>query len=394
MRYAVIIPDGAADLPHPALGNRTPLEAAALPHLHRLAESGRLGQALTVPKGMKPGSDVANLAVLGYDPAEVYTGRAPLEAAALGVSLAEGQAVFRANLVTVTDGVMEDYSAGHISTAEGRELVEQLDRELGISGVKLHAGVSYRHLCVMDDMALMIPDRDAPHDITGQPIAEHNPLEATGTWLLEVERTSAELLPGYAVNRRRAAAGEAQATQLWLWGGGVMPRLRPFRELYGFGGAVISAVDLLKGIARLAELEVVDVPGATGYYDTDYAAKGKAALAALTRHRFVAVHVEAPDEAGHNCHPEEKARALENIDRHIVGPLLAEAERAGDLRLLCMPDHPTPLTVRSHTADPVPFALWGPGIAAAGGKRFTEAEAAAGAPEPLRAEKLLGLLTA
>ncbi len=394
MRYAIVVPDGVADRPHPALEGKTALEAADIPHMDRLARDGRLGMVQTIPAGMKPGSDVANLSVLGYDPSESYTGRAPLEAAALGIELAPGEAVFRANTVTVKDGTLADYAAGHISTDEARELILQLDEALGIAGVKLVPGVGYRHLCVMADMADTIPDRSPPHDIMGESIDAHEPSGPGAERLLEIERASGRHLAGCAVNQRRVARGELPATHLWLWGGGVTPTLASFASLYGLTGGIISAVDLLKGIGRLAGLEIIEVPGATGYYDTDYAGKGAAACACLKRRDLVVVHVEAPDEAGHNGEPDEKVKALERIDRHILQPLLEEAARAGDLRILCLPDHPTPVELRTHTADPVPFVLWGPGIAAEGGDVFTESTAAAGAPSRVPPGGLMRLLTA
>ncbi len=392
MRYALVIPDGAADRPHPSLQGRTPLQAATLPHLARLARAGRTGRVLTVPTGFKPGSDVANLSVLGYDPATCYTGRAPLEAASMGLTLAPDQAVFRANTVTVADGAMRDYAAGHIPTAESGELIAWLNARLEMPGVRLHAGKSYRHLCVVDGLAGAVPARTPPHDISGRAIAPHAPVGEKAGCLLRIEARTRELLAECPVNEKRQAAGHPPVTQLWLWGGGVMPRLESFAARFGVRGGLISAVDLLQGIARLSELTVIDVPGATGYYDTDYRGKGAAAVTFLQDHDFVAVHVEAPDEAGHNGDSAEKVRALENIDRHILGALLAEAEAKKDLRILCLPDHPTPLESRTHTADPVPFALWGPGIGAGGPDAFTEEAVAEVAP--VAAQTLLPLLFA
>lgn len=372
MRYAIVIPDGAADLPCPELGGKTPLEAASTPSLDRLARDGMLLRVQTVPEGMLPGSDVANLSVLGYDPASCYTGRAPLEAAAMGLSLAPGEAVFRANTVTVKDNRMLDYAAGHITTTESHELITSLNQDLNIDGVRLYPGVSYRHLCVIEAIASDIPDCTPPHDILDQQINSYDPQGSYASWLLEVQRTSAELLPTYEVNMKRLADGKSPVTQLWLWGGGVMPALTSYKELYNLEGGIISAVDLLKGIANLAGLEPINVEGATGYYDTNYAGKAAAALACLEKNSFVAVHVEAPDEAGHNGDVIEKVRAIENIDREILAPLLDMADSAGDLRILCMPDHPTPIKKRTHTSEPVPAVIWGSGIEANGGI-FTEA---------------------
>lgn len=370
MKYAIIIPDGAADHPQPALGNRTPLEIAEIPNMHYLIQHGQAGRAATVPAGLAPGSDVANLSILGYDPALCYSGRAPLEAASLGISLQPGEAVFRANTVCIgEDGSMADFAGGHPTDAETVPLLHYLDEGMEIPGVKLHHGVSYRHLCVVPDMAGRIPATTPPHDITGKPAAPHLPQDEL---LNRIMRRSAELLRDWPGNGLRRQKNKPPLSQLWLWGGGVMPSLKTYRELYDVSGAMISAVDLLRGIGRLAGLEILRVPGATAYYDTNYAGKGAAALSALERLDMVVVHVEAPDEAGHNGHPQEKVRALENIDRHIVAPLLRRAQEGGDMRILCLPDHPTPLELRTHCSEPVPYALYGPGILKRPAMRFTE----------------------
>lgn len=379
MRYALIIPDGAADQPHEAYGGGTALQAARIPHMDRLVTEGQSGHATTVPLGMAPGSDVANMSIFGYDPAHDYTGRAPLEAASMHLTLRPGQAVFRANTVTIQDGILVDYSAGHIPTDESEELIRYLDANLSLAGVHLHPGKSYRPLCVVGHgMADDIPQRTPPHDLIGQPIAGHVPTSQTENHLrlLDIERRTRELLRDHPINVRRVENGQPPVTQLWLWGGGVMPRLTSFADRFGVDGALISAVDLLQGIGRLAGLEILSVPGITGYYDTDYAAKGTAALASLRARPFVAVHIEAPDEAGHAGDAHEKIRALERIDADIVAPLMKEAEASGDLRILCLPDHPTPIALRTHTSDPVPFALWGSGISQGEGHAFSESEVA------------------
>ncbi len=370
MKYVIIIPDGAADHPQPALGNRTPLEVADIPNMHYLMQHGEAGRVSTVPAGMAPGSDVANLSILGYDPAVYYSGRAPLEAASLGITLQPGEAVFRANTVCLAeDGTMADFAGGHPTDAETVPLIQYLDENMEIPGVKLHHGVSYRHLCVMPDMAGNIPATTPPHDITGKPSAPHLPQNEL---LNRIMLRSEDLLKRWPGNEMRKQKGKATLTRLWLWGGGVMPNLKTYQELYGVTGAMISAVDLLRGIGRLAGLEIVRVPGATAYYDTNYAGKGQAALTALQRLDLAVVHVEAPDEAGHNGHPQEKVRALENIDRQIVGPLLRRAQEGGDMRILCLPDHPTPLEIRTHCSEPVPYALYGAGVTKRPVARFTE----------------------
>lgn len=396
MKYILVIPDGAADEPLEQHDGRTILEIAATPTMDIMAREGRLGMAQTVPEGMQPGSDVANLSLLGYDPTSGFTGRAALEAAAMGVEVPEGDAVFRANLVTVTpDNIMEDYSAGHIGTEEGRELIEQLKGELNVDGVTLHPGVGYRHLCLMESAGSGIPECAPPHDIVGEDITAHLPNGQFSSWVLEVERSSAGLLPGYAVNRKRVEEGKRPATQLWLWGGATAMKLDGFAEKYGLSSAgMITAVDLMRGIGRLSGMDVLNVDGATAYIDTNYAGKGRAALDYIYLRDFVAVHVEAPDEAGHNGGIEEKARALENIDRHILAPLYAMAKHYGDWRIMVAPDHPTPVSTGKHSPEPVPYVLWGPGFESNDAKAFNEKEAARVGGDVVAAHTLMGELTA
>ncbi len=371
MRYVIIIPDGAADRPHPDLNNATPLEAANIPNIDTLVREGILGRAATVPEGMAPGSDVANLSILGYSPKKYYSGRAPLEAANRDIKLSDDQAVFRANTVTVTDGVMTDFAGAHPTNEEVYPLIDYLEEKHNIPGVKLHHGVSYRHLCVIDNMADNIPDTTPPHDITDEKVAPHLP---DSPLLNKIMDRSNELLKEYPLNIQRQQIGKNPITQLWLWGGGIMPKLPTYKEKFNIKGAMISAVDLLQGIAKLGGLEVIQVPGATGFYDTNYRGKGEAAIEALKRLDLVVVHVEAPDEAGHNGEASEKIRALENIDKFIVGPILQAARESGDIRILCMPDHPTPLALKTHTSDPIPFTIWGSGIEADASQVFTEEE--------------------
>ncbi|MDR3077455.1 MAG: cofactor-independent phosphoglycerate mutase [Planctomycetota bacterium] len=391
MKQILVIPDGAADEPCPERGGRTALELARTPVLDEMARTGRLGLAVTVPAGMQPGSDVANLSLLGYDPGVGYTGRAALEAAALGVEIPAGDAAFRANLVTVTDdNLMDDYSAGHISTEEGRELIGQLNQDLGIEGIKLFPGVAYRHLCLMEAAAASMPECTPPHDIMGKDITEYLPRGQFSSWVLEVERTSRELLPGYEANLKRVAEGKKPANSLWLWGGATTMSLDSFAARQGLASAgLITAVDLLRGIAKLAGMDIISVPGATGYLDTNYAGKGRAALDYIYQHDFVAIHVEAPDEAGHNGDLDGKIKAIEDIDRHILAPLHAMARHYGDWRLMVAPDHPTPVVRRSHNSNPVPYVLWGNGFAGNGGAAFSEAEAAKVGGEPVNAATLL-----
>lgn len=376
MKYAIVIPDGAADRPTEALGGRTPLEVARLPNMDRMAIEGRLGTVQTVPPGAAPGSDVAIMSLLGYDPERYYTGRAPLEAAARGIETGPDDWVFRCNLVTIAEETMLDYSAGHISTAEAELLVRALEDRFGGDMLRFYSGVGYRHLLVVKGEAFKVRTTP-PHDILGQRIRKHLPKGKNSARLVELMDASREVFEAHEVNRVRRDLGENPATQIWLWGEGQRPALESFAKHWGISGAAITAVDLVRGIARLIGWDVVDVAGATGYYDTDYAAKGRAGVAALKDHDIVVVHVEAPDEAGHNGDAREKVRALEAIDREIVGPLLAALEAGGDdWRLLVSPDHETPVDIRTHERQPVPFVMMGKGLTptrSAGG--MTEAAA-------------------
>jgi 2,3-bisphosphoglycerate-independent phosphoglycerate mutase len=304
--------------------------------------------------------------------------------------------VFRANLVTVSpDKIMEDYSAGHIGTDEGRELIEQLNAELKVDGVTLYPGVGYRHLCLMENAGSGIPVCFPPHDIIGGDITEHLPNGQFSSWVLEVERVSADLLPRYAVNEKRVAEGKRAATQLWLWGGATAMKLPAFAEKHGIASAgMITAVDLMKGIGTLSGMDVLSVPGATAYIDTNYAGKGRAALDYIYMHDFVVVHVEAPDEAGHNGNIDEKVAALESIDRHILAPLYAMAKHYGDWRIMVAPDHPTPVATGKHSPDPVPYVLWGAGFEGNGAKAFNEKEAARVGGDVVAAHSLMDVLTA
>ncbi len=360
MKYVILIPDGAADRPRESLGGKTPLEVAKCPNMDMLCQSGLAGLTQNVPAGMSPGSDVANLSIFGYNPAENYTGRAPLEAANRDIKLKPGEVVFRANTVCLSeDGEMVDFAGGHPSSAETTNLIEYLDSRLNIDGVKLYHGVSYRHLCVVAGLAGNIPETTPPHDITGQNSNNYHPKSDI---LNRIMQRSEELLKEWEGNKLRLQNGKKPITRLWLWGGGVMPEIATYKELFDISGAIISAVDLLQGIGKLAGLEVIEVPGATGYYDTNYSGKGEYAIKALDNHDLVIIHVEAPDEAGHNGDESEKILAIENIDRKILGPIIEEAKKRGDLRILCLPDHPTPLELKTHSSEPVPYVMWGVGI--------------------------------
>ena len=375
MKYALVITDGAADVPLAELDGKTPLEAAQLPHIDWIAQHGKIGTVRNIPEGMAAGSDVAILSVLGYDPREHYTGRAPLEAAAQGLKTRPDEWIFRCNFVTLVDERMEDYSAGHISTEEAQALIDELNRRIAPDGVRFYCGVSYRHLMTFQgDCAVTTTP---PHDILSQPVADHLPTGAGSDTLRRLMERSQELLAGHEINEIRRDLGDNPATSIWLWGEGKMPTLPAFRDLHGLTGKAITAVDLVRGIAALIGWQRIDVEGATGFLDTNYAGKGAAAVEALDDCDLVCVHVEAPDEAGHHADPGGKVAALEQIDRHVVGPLLERLRQEGDAwRILVLPDHPTPCTVRTHTRDAVPFAIAGRGIKAVIHGPFTEAEAA------------------
>ncbi|MCE5325001.1 MAG: cofactor-independent phosphoglycerate mutase [Planctomycetaceae bacterium] len=376
MKYAIIIPDGAADVPQVDLGGRTPLEAASMPNAAWIARHGKCGQVANVPEGMEPGSDVATMSVLGYNPSEYHTGRAPIEAAARGLDVGPDQWVVRCNLVTIIDGVMIDHSAGHISTEEAAEIIAQINDRLGSDAATFYAGVSYRHLLVLaGELAV---HTTAPHDILGQKADDYLPKGKGAKELTRLIKASRELLANHEINDVRADLRENPATSIWLWGQGKMPSLPSFRDRFGLSGAVVAAVDLVRGLARLIGWDCINVKGATGYLDTDYAGKGAAAVAALADHDVVCVHIEAPDEAGHQGDAKAKVHALEMIDHHIIGRVV-EHLRGQDTpwRVLVLPDHPTPCTIRTHTADPVPFAMAGLGIDAVRGASFTETAAQA-----------------
>jgi 2,3-bisphosphoglycerate-independent phosphoglycerate mutase len=384
MKFALVIPDGVADEPQPELAGRTPLQAANIPAMDEVAQLGLVGQTDNVPRSMPSGSDVGTMSLFGYSPLEFHTGRAPLEAAAQGIELLAGDWAIRCNLVTVADKVMKSFTAGQYPSDLARELISILQKDqCGDSHWKFHVGVSYRNLLLYRSRGTAAPfstqtQSTPPHDITDQPIAGFLPAGPGADELLRLMNRSRELFANAEPNRRRLSAGELMATQIWLWGLGQRPAFPPFLERFGLRGAVITAVDLLRGIGRLIGWEVVEVPGATGYLDTDYAAKGRAAIATLSRPDidFVVVHVEATDEASHEGHVHEKIRAVENIDRHIVGPLHAWLKQQGDYRLLICPDHPTFLRTRTHSHGFCPFAMCGAGIARDRSDCYSEVAAA------------------
>ncbi|HPS53893.1 MAG TPA: cofactor-independent phosphoglycerate mutase [Phycisphaerae bacterium] len=376
MKYAIIIPDGAADLPLDDLGGRTPFEAAKIPTIDSIVAMGRLGTVRNVPDGYPAGSDVAIMSLLGYDPTEYYSGRAPLEAAAMGIKVTDDEWIFRCNLVTIIDDIMEDYSAGHISTEEASAIIAALQSTLNDTSVHLYPGVAYRHIMtVSGDMDVTTTP---PHDILGQGIARHLPRGEGSEVLLALMDRARYILADCDINAVRKDLGENPATDIWLWGQGKMPKLDPFFQKYGVHGAAISAVDLVRGIARLMDWDVLTVEGATGYVDTNYEGKGRMAVQALDHYDMVCVHVEGTDEAGHNADFKGKIHALEQIDKYIVAPVLERLKKEGDdWRILILPDHPTPCDVRTHTREAVPFVIAGRGIESGPAERkFTEAQAA------------------
>jgi 2,3-bisphosphoglycerate-independent phosphoglycerate mutase len=362
MKYVVLLGDGMADEPMAELGGKTPLQCAHTPNMDRLAREGQVGLAQTIPEGFPPGSDVANLSVFGYDPASCYSGRSPLEAASMGVSLNAEDVSFRLNLVTLgqKDGqeIMEDFSAGHISTEEARAIVLTLQKELGTDRFQFYPGVSYRHLLVwrggVDSMSFT-----PPHDITGQPVEGKLPRGEGSDSLLDLMDRARTILASHPVNLQRQAAGKRPANAAWFWGQGRAPHMPTMQERFGLTGAVISAVDLIKGIGIYAGLDVIEVPGATGYIDTNYRGKAEFALEALQTRDYVYVHVEAPDEASHAGMLQEKIRAIEAFDELVVGTVFEGLQSMGAFRLLIAPDHPTPVSLMTHTDKPVPFILYG-----------------------------------
>jgi len=362
MKYIVLLGDGMADEPIPELDGKTPLEHAHTPFMDKLAQAGETGLVHTIPDGFHPGSDVANLSVFGYNPHTCYSGRSPLEAASMGIKLAPEDVAFRLNLVhldAVEDEIlMGDFSAGHISTEEAAQLVQVLQDEFGGGQFNFYPGISYRHLMVwkngVEEVRLT-----PPHDIIGQNILPHLPQNNGAKYLILLMNSSQLLFSAHAVNLARMEKGQRPANSIWLWGQGRAPIMATMGEKFGISGAVISAVDLIKGIGIYAGLDVIDVPGATGYLDTDYRGKAEAALEALKSRDFVYLHVEAPDEAGHEGSLEKKIKAIEDFDRLTVGTVVENIDKLGDYRILLLPDHPTPLAIRTHSSAPVPYVLFG-----------------------------------
>jgi 2,3-bisphosphoglycerate-independent phosphoglycerate mutase len=365
MKYVILVPDGMADLPMKELNDRTPMEAADTPNMDMIARKGIVGMVSNIPKGMIPASDVANLSILGYNPKEYYCGRGPLEAANLGVQLEGADVAFRFNMVTIYEDKMVDYSAGHITTKEVEVLVKKLNEKLGDDKYRFYPGCSYRNLCTVKSLSPEKADKLAglqcypPHDILDMDIKKYLPQNEE---LVSLMRKSQTILEKHDINKVRIDLGQNPANMIWFWGQGKKPEMPLFKDKFGVTGSIISAVDLLKGMGKVLGLEVIDVPGATGYYDTNYEGKAEAAIETLKDNDMVFVHVEAPDEAGHNGDILAKITAIENFDKKIVGKIAKSLEGTEDYRILVLPDHPTPISIRTHTADAVPFLMTGKNI--------------------------------
>jgi 2,3-bisphosphoglycerate-independent phosphoglycerate mutase len=374
-KYAIIIPDGAADEPLEQLGGKTPLEAALKPNLDKISERGRLGLVRTVPEGMEPGSDVAQMSLLGYDPRKYYTGRAPIEAVARNVQLSPDDWVFRCNLVTFADGKMADHSAGHISTEEGAHLIEELNEQVANDNVRFYTGVSYRHLLVLKGFDMDVKTCP-PHDYIGQAVDKILPRGKGAEFLIDLMMRSQQFFFNHDINKVRTDLGENQVSSIWLWGQGRKAKLESFSKRFGLKGAAITAVDLVRGLAKLIGFDIIEVPGATGFIDTNYEGKGAAAAKALKKYDIVVVHIEAPDEAGHSGNAESKKKAIEQIDKYIVGPVYEAIQKYPSWRIMVLPDHPTPVKTGAHCGDPVPFAIAGANVEGVFQAGFSESNAA------------------
>jgi len=378
-KFVIVIPDGAADEPFAALEGRTPLQAASIPQMNQIAAEGIVGRSRNVPDRFLPASDVATLSLLGYDPERYYTGRAPLEAAAMGIALGPDDWAFRCNLMTIRDERLTDFTAGHITSADGRCLIEAIQATVTHLNIDFHPGVSYRNLMIYRGRPGTTPFTeetvtDPPHDHPGEPAVDHLP-RGPGSEMLRALMVAGDIvLSDHPVNLARIKAGKPPASAIWLWGQGKAPSVPTFAQLYHLHGAIISAVDLVRGVGMLAGWTRIDVPGATGYLDTDYQAKGRFAVRALENHDIVCVHVEAPDEASHEGRHEAKVEALERIDHEIVGPLRNALKTYDQWRILISPDHSTLLRTRAHDRAPVAWAMAGTGLARSG-KSYDEATA-------------------
>ncbi len=374
-KYAIIVPDGAADEPLEQFGKRTVLEAAETPNMDKISTQGRQGLVRTIPEDMEPGSDVAQMSMLGYDPRTFYSGRAPIEAVARNIKLSADDWVFRCNLVTIADGKMADHSAGHISTEEAKALIKELNEHLGNEKLQLYPGVSYRHLLVFKGLDFDVQTYP-PHDCIGQKIEKILPRGKGAEMLIDLMARSQQLFSNHDINRVRKDLGENQVSSIWLWGQGKKAQMENFQKRFGIKGTTITAVDLARGLSKLIGFDLIDVPGATGFVDTNYQGKASAAIKALDKYDLVFVHIEAPDEASHSGSAEMKKKAIEQIDKYIVGPVLEALQNYESWRILVMPDHPTPVSSKAHSSEPVPFAMAGDNISGILHTTFSEANAA------------------
>ena len=374
-KYVIIVPDGAADEPLEQFDNKTVLEAALTPNMDKVSTLGRQGLVRTVPVDMEPGSDVAQMSLLGYDPKRYYTGRAPIEAVAHNIKLSLDDWVFRCNLITIADGKMADHSAGHISTAEAGKLIKEMEDQLGNEQIRFHTGVSYRHLLLFKDLDFDIQTYP-PHDHIGTAIEKILPRGKGAELLIDLMARSQQLFTNHDINKVRKDLGENQVSSIWLWGQGKRAQMESFQKRFGLKGVTITAVDLVRGLSKLIGFDLINVPGATGFIDTNYQGKASAAIEAIKEYDIVFVHIEAPDEASHSGNAEMKKKAVEQIDKYIVGPVLEALQDYESWRILVMPDHPTPIRSCAHSPEPVPFAMAGDNISGILHTTFSEANAA------------------
>ena len=375
MKNCILIIDGAAGLQLPERGGKTCLELADTPNLDAMVKEGVLGLVRTVPQGMEPSSACACMSILGYDPKVYYQGRAAIEARSMGIDIDDGEVVLRCNLVAVRDGKMWSYSSGYISTGEAQQLVEALNQSLGCDHVHFYPGVSYRHICKLKGWEnILLATCTPPHDIPHKPVADFLPKGPGSELLRELMASSEAVFSNHPVNVARRSRGDIPVTMIWLfWGSGQLPDMPPLKQIYGVNAAMTSGVDLLRGLARMLGMKFLEIPGVTDGLDNDYVAQASGALEALNEYDLVVIHIEAPDEAAHDGAIDDKIDAIQRIDKEVIGRL--RTWRPGNLRMLIMPDHPTPIETQTHSSDPVPFLLWGPGFTANGAERLTEAEA-------------------
>ncbi len=365
MKYVVVLYDGMADYPVPALGGKTPMMVAKKPNMDMLASKSEVGLIRTVAEGLKPGSDVANMSVMGFDPMKYYTGRSPLEAASIGIDMKDTDVSLRTNLVTLSEDdlpyekkTIVDYCAGDISTEEAEELIKAVQDAFGNDEFHFYSGVSYRHCLIWNNGTTDLGKMTPPHDITGKVITEHLSTSENAKPLIEMMKKSYDVLKDHPVNVARRKAGKNPANSIWLWGEGKRPALSPFEQIFGIKGGVVSAVDLIKGIGQCAKMEVAEVEGATGYLDTNFEGKANAAIELLNRNDLVYVHFEAPDECGHRNEPENKVKAIEEIDTRVLPILFEGLKKYDDYKIMILPDHPTPIVTRTHASDPVPYLIY------------------------------------